>query len=279
MRGTTVLITGANGGIGRATTAALARRGATIVMGCRNVTKTLPVCEAIRRESGNPQIEVLRLDLASLASVRGFAEAFGQRYGRLDVLVNNAGVFCPRREETADGFERTIGINYLGPFLLTHLLLDTLNDAPAARVVNVSSEAAFYGRLRLDDLHMTRRYHGFRAYAASKQAIVLSTRELARRLVGKRTTINALHPGHVATGIWPNQGVIWRLFEVLQRRFTVTPQEGARTSVYLACAEEVRGVSAEFYADMRSKAVPPNCRDPELQRALWRVSAQQTGLA
>jgi NAD(P)-dependent dehydrogenase (short-subunit alcohol dehydrogenase family) len=274
----TVIITGANSGIGRETTRALAQQGASIVMACRNLAKSMPVCETIKQETGNPNLRVMHLDLASQASIRDFARQFNAGYERLDVLINNAGTFCLAREETEDGFEKTIGTNYLGPFLLTHLLLPALKRAPEARIVNVSSEAAFHGQLDLDDLHMTRKYHSFRAYAASKLALVLFTRELAERLQGTGITANALHPGHVATDIWPSDRWIWKLFAKVQRWFTISAEAGAQTSIYLATAGEVRGVSGQFYTNKRPQDLPANCRDADLQEALWHVSQALTGL-
>jgi NAD(P)-dependent dehydrogenase (short-subunit alcohol dehydrogenase family) len=273
-----VIITGANSGIGRETTRALAQQGMTLVMACRNLARSVPVCETIKRESGNPDLCVMRLDLASLASIRDFARQFNAKYERLDVLINNAGTFCLTREETEDGFEKTIGTNYLGPFLLTHLLLPALKRAPEARIVNVSSESAFHGKLDLDDLHMTSKYHSYRAYAASKLALVLFTRELAKRLRGTDITANVLHPGHVATGIWPRDTWILKLLDRVQCWFAISAGAGAQTSVYLATADEVRGVSGQFYTNRQPKDLPANCRDADLQAALWHVSQALTGL-
>ena len=179
-----VLITGANSGIGKETARALAKNSATVVMACRNLTKAIPVCESIQKESGNRQVEVMQLDLASLSSVRAFADQFAGKYPRLDVLINNAGIFSLRREETEDGFEKTMGVNYFGPFLLTNLLLPLIKQTPAARIVNVSSDGHFSGQIDLDDLNYRKNYpmFGFKAYGTSRLATVLFTQELAERL-------------------------------------------------------------------------------------------------
>ncbi len=276
MEGKIVLITGANSGIGKETTRALARQGATIVMACRNLSKANAVCEEIKQESDNPHLKVMHLDLASLSSIREFAARFSDEYKQLDVLSNNAGAFFLNREETEDGFEKTMGTNHLGPFLLTHLLLPALERAPTARIINVTSEAGFYGQIDVDDLHLAKEYHSFRAYAASKLANVLFTQELAERLKDTNITVNALHPGQVATNIWPSETWYWRLFSKFQRWFSISAEKGAATSVYLASSDEVRGVTGQFFAKKRPKAVPKSCRDTELQKALWQASEKLT---
>ena len=282
MQGKVVLITGANSGIGRETAKALAHQGATIVMACRNLAKAEPVCAEIRQESGNLQVEVMHLDLASLASVREFAGRFAVKYGQLDVLLNNAGTFSMKRQETRDGFEMTMGANYLGPFLLTHLLLPALEQTPAARIVNVSSDAHYRGEIDLADLHLERNYQGFRAYANSKLANVLFTLDLAERLQGTGITVNALHPGHVATNIWniwPEKQWFQAIFSKVINLFAISAEEGAQTSIYLVSSEEVRGITGLYYDDKRPKPPSDKCQDVQLRRGLWQLSERLTGLA
>ena len=281
MKGKTVLITGADGGIGREITRALAKQGAALVMACIDADDARPVREEIVRESGNSAIEVMQIDLASLASVRKFAGGFSDRYLQLHVMINNAGVFCAKRQETADGFEKTIGINYLGPFLLTRLLLPVLRNTPEARIVNVSSNAFAQGRLDLNNLHLTKGYQGFKAYANSKLAIVLFTLELAERLKGSGITVNAVHPGHVATNIWnmwPGKWYQALLFKII-RLFARTPEEAAQNSIFLATADEVQGVTGTYFDDRKPKALSPVCRDVTLRKNLWELSEKLTGLA
>ena len=281
MKGKTVLITGADGGIGRDITRALAKKGASIVMACIDANDARPVREEIVRESGNSAIEIMQIDLASLASVRKFAGGFSDRYLQLHVLINNAGVFCAKRQETADGFEKTIGINYLGPFLLTHLLLTVLNKTPEARIVNVSSNACFQGKLDLNNLHLRKGYQGFKAYANSKLAIVLFTLELAERLKGSGITVNAVHPGHVATNIWnmwPGKWYQALLFKII-RLFARTPEEAAQNSIFLATADEVKGVTGTYFDNRKPKALSPVCKDVTLRKNLWALSEKLTGLA
>jgi len=280
MKDKLVLITGANSGIGKETARGLAAMGATIIMACRNLEKAAPVRDAIVEETGNAGVSVMHVDLASLESIRTFAREFAAAHTCLDVLINNAGTFSTSRQETEDGFERTMGTNHLGPFLLTHYLLPHLMRAPAARIVNVSSAAAFFGKIDLDDLQMTKSYRmaGFRAYAASKLANVLFTQELAQRLEGTRTTVNAVHPGEVNTNIWPQNNRIWRLIDRTQSRFRISAEEGARTPIYAATSASLEGITGKFLSDEQVQEVKGSCRDVALQKALWRTSEQLTGI-
>jgi len=274
-----VLITGANSGIGKETARGLAAMGATIIMACRNLAKAAPVRDAIIEETGNAGVSAMHVDLASLESIRTFAREFAVAHTCLDVLINNAGTFCPTRQETEDGFERTMGTNHLGPFLLTHLLVPLLTQAPAARIVNVSSAAAFFGKIDLDDLQMTKSYGmaGFMAYAASKLANVLFTQELAQRLGDTRITVNAVHPGEADTNIWPDSNWFWRFADRIRSRFRIGAEEGARTVIFAATSASLEGITGEFLADEQVKEVKGSCRDVALQKALWRASEQLTG--
>lgn len=283
MQDKVVVITGANSGIGREAARALAKKGATIVMACRNLSKSIPVCEAIQNESGNRQVEVMPLDLASLNSVRSFAGYFMTRYPRLDVLINNAGVFCLRREETEDGFEKTMGVNHFGPFLLTNLLLPVIKQTPEARIVNVSSDAHFSGELDLDEINYGIKYpvFGFKAYGASRLATVLFTQELAERLQDTGVTANSLHPGAVATNIWnigPQNKAYQGLIHRLTGLFMLSPEEGARTSIYLASSEAVKDVTGKYFYNNQPKDVSEKCNDIRLQKSLWQISEKLTGL-
>jgi retinol dehydrogenase-12 len=284
MQGNIVVITGANSGIGKETAKALAKKGATIVMACRNLDKSIPVCEAIQKESGNRQVEVMELDLASLRSVRAFTDNFLASYPRLDVLINNAGVFCLRREETEDGFERTMGVNHFGPFLLTNLLLPMIKQTPEARIVNVSSDAHYSGEIDLDDINYRRKYpaFGYKAYGASRLATVLFTQELAERLGGSGVTANSLHPGAVATNIWsigPKNKAYQQVIRRITGLFMLSPEEGAQTSIYLASSEDVKGVTGKYFYQNRPREVSGKCKDLQLQKYLWQISEKLTGLA
>ena len=278
MQGKTVLITGADGGIGSETTRGLAKKGATIVMACLDLDDARPVYEDIKRESGNESMQLMQIDLASLDSVREFAKQFSQKYRQLDVLINNAGVFRWNREETKEGFERTLGINHLGHFLLTNLLLPVLTQTPGARILNVSSNAYFKGKIDLNDLHLKKKYKGVNAYDASKLAVVLFTQELAERLKDTDITVNALHPGHAATNIWnmwPGKWYQALLFKILKMLMHPTV-EAAQNSIYLASSDEVKGVSGKFFDNKKTKEVAANAKDVQLQKGLWELSENLT---
>jgi NAD(P)-dependent dehydrogenase (short-subunit alcohol dehydrogenase family) len=281
MKDKVCLITGADGGIGREITKGLAQTGATIVMGCIDLPGAGPVCEMIKKETGNTNVEMMQIDLASLKSIRAFVKQFSSKYRGLNVLINNAGVYCAKREETEDGFEKTVGINYFGPFFLTNLLLPMLRQTPEARIINVSSNAYFQGKMNLNDLNLQKRYQGFKAYSASKLAIVLFTLELATRLKDTGVTVNAVHPGHVATDIWNMWPGTWYqalLFKVI-RRFAKSPEEAAQASIFLASSDEVRGVTGKYFDNKATKEVSPLCNDLQLRKELWGVSEKLTGLA
>ena len=283
MKDKIVLITGANSGIGKETTGALAKKGATIIMACRNLEKAEPVCEMIKAESGNPNIEVMKLDLASLKSIRNFTQEFLARYQKLNVLINNAGIFCMKREETEEGFEKTMGVNHLGNFLLTYELLPILEKTPEARIINVGSDAHFSGDLDLDDLHFKRRkYSGFKAYASSRLATVFFTQELVERVKEKDIMVNSLHPGHVDTNMWDLWGAQRRwyhsLLNGLMKLFLISAEEGAKTSIYLASSCEVKGITGKYFAKKRIKAASKKCSDIKLQKELWQLSKRLTGI-
>lgn len=283
MQDKVVLITGANSGIGKETTRTLAHQGASLVMACRNQAKADPVRQAIQEGSGNAQIEVMSLDLASLASIREFAGQFSEEYRQLHVLINNAGTFSMSRQETLDGFELTMGVNYLGTFLLTRLLLPVLQDTPQSRIVNVSSDVHSQGEIDLDDLQLERkRYSGMKAYANSKLANLCFARNLAVQLLDAGVTVNALHPGHVATNIWrlwPDDRWYQTLLLKIMHRFAISAEEGAQTSIYLASSEEVRGVTGQYFDKKQPKAMSAKCDDLKLRQDLWKLSEELVGLA
>ena len=280
MQGKTVLITGADGAIGRETTRGIARTGATVVMACIDRAQAEPVCSALQRETGNTRISVMQIDLAHLASIRDCAARFSREHQHLHVLVNNAGIYAHTRQETRDGFERTMGTNYLGPFLLTNLLVPLLRQTPGARIVNVASNAFSQGRIDIHDLHFRKKYQGFKAYAASKLAVVLFTRELAGRLQPAGVTVNALHPGHVATAIWNIWPGKWyqAVLDMIIRRLMSTPAQGAQTSIYLATADEVQGLTGMYFDNKKPRDISSKCTDAQLQKALWQLSEALTGV-
>ena len=281
MTGRICLITGATSGIGLVTAHELAARGATVALVGRDETRARAAAEAIRQQTGNSEVDYLLADFSSQAAIRGLAEAFRRRYGALHVLVNNAGVICWNRQETVDKLEMTFAVNHLAPFLLTNLLLDTLRASAPARVVTVASDAHTGATIPFDDLQqMQGNYQWLRVYGQSKLANILFTYALARRLAGSGVTANALHPGVVATRIYRSQN---RLFNFAAMRvmpvFALSPEKGARTSVYLASAPEVAAVSGQYFVKRRPKRSWKTSYDEAAQERLWTVSEQLTGLA
>jgi retinol dehydrogenase 14 len=270
----TYLITGATNGIGKAAAQAIAAQGGHVVIAGRNAQKTEAVAAELRQSKGNPQIDVLLADLSSMAEVRRLAAELNARYHRLDVLVNNAGAFFMRRQETRDGLEMTFALNHLSYFLLTNLLMDTLKASAPARVVNVASGAESSAKVDWDDLQLTRKYSGFGAYALSKRFNLYFTYELARRLEGTGVTANAVHPGSVATGIWANPfGRLHGLAQPLTKLAMRSPEQGAETVVYLATSPDVEGVTGRYYVDRQPRYSSRASQDPGAASRAWQVSA------
>ena len=280
MSGKTVLVTGASSGIGLETAAALAQMGAMVVMTARDPAKGEAAMAGVGARSGSERVELLMVDFASVRSIRELATEFGAKYQRLDVLVNNAGAYNARRSVTADGYEMTFGVNHLGYFLLTDLLLDLLKASAPSRIVNVSSGAHLRAAIDFDDLNGERSYGGLRAYSQSKLANVLFTYELARRLEGSGVTANCMHPGFVRSGFGLNNGgamkAAWHVIRFLARPVMLTPAQGAETAVYLASSPEVEGVSGKYF--VKKKAVPSSAisYDEDVARRLWEVSEEMT---
>lgn len=269
----TYLIAGATNGIGKAAAQAIAAQGGRVVIVGRNAAKTEAVADELRQASGNPQIDFLLADLSSMSEVRRLAGEFNARYGRLDVLINNAGAFFLRRQETVDGLEMTFALNHLSYFLLTDLLLELLKASAPARVVNVSSGAESGARVDWDDLQLARKYRGFAAYALSKRFNLYFTYELARRLTGTGVTVNALHPGAVATGIWANPfGRLGGLVKPLTRLTMKSPDMAAETIVHLATSPTVAGVTGKYFVDMQERYPSRASQDPAAAQRAWQVS-------
>jgi NAD(P)-dependent dehydrogenase (short-subunit alcohol dehydrogenase family) len=279
VQGKVCLVTGATSGIGRVTVRELARQGARVLLVGRNPAKCADTVEQVRALTGNRDVEAVKADLSSQQQIRELARQVRERYPRLDVLINNAGGLWLKRELTVDGLEMTFAVNHLAYFLLTNLLLDNLRGGAPARVVNVASCVHHMATLDFDDLQGESRYHGWQAYCRSKLANVLFTYELARRLADTGVTSNALHPGWVATGFGGNNG--WRgLLKQLSARFRgISPEEGARTVLYLATAAEVEGVSGQYFESECAVRSSPVSYDEAAAKRLWQVSLELTHLA
>lgn len=278
MHGKVCIVTGAASGIGAVTAQALAQQGAAVILVDRDSEKGAITVNQIKQQTDNPAVEFMWTDLSAQKEIRQLVQQFRNCYQRLDVLVNNAGAIFPRRQETVDGIEMTFALNHLGYFLLTNLLLDTIKASAPARIINVSSRSHARAQINFDDLQSRLSYHGLRAYAQSKLAIVLFTYELARRLEGTGVTVNTLHPGVVATNFATNNGGVVGLLMRLFRLALISPEQGAQTSIYLATSPEVEGVTGKYF--VKQKAVPssPASYDTATASRLWQVSAAMTGL-
>ena len=278
MKNKTCLITGATSGIGQATAMALAKRGMTVFAAGRDEERCQKTVAHIQRETGNFHVDYLLADLSVQAQVRQLAADFKARYERLDVLVNNAGAIFLRRQLSADGIEMTFAVNHLAYFLLTNLLLDTLKTSAPARVVNVASNSHYGKHLDFDNLQLKRGYNPMRAYGRSKLCNLYFTYELARRLEGSGVTVNAMHPGFVATNMGSNNGRLVRFFLPLIHRNSLTPEQGASTAVYLASSPDVEGVTGKYFVREREVESDPVSYDETAASKLWEVSEEMTGL-
>lgn len=277
MAGKTVLITGGNTGMGKGTAVGLAGLGARVVITSRNEERGRAARQDIVERTGNSSVELVPLDLASFRSIRSFVADFPERFDRLEVLVINAGVMLRRRTETEDGFEATFGINHLGHFLLTDLLLDRLRRSAPSRVVVVASHAHKFARrgLDFDDLNAEGGYRWMNAYGKSKLANIYFARELARRVDGTGVTVNALHPGFVRTDLG-RDGDLGSFYEwgakYLAGPFAISPERGARTAIYLSSSAEVEGVTGGYFYKCKPVAPSKVARDDAAARRLWEMS-------
>ena len=270
-----ILITGATSGIGQAAAQALAAQGHEILIVGRNPAKTEGVAKQIREQTGNQAVHFLLADFSDLEQIRHLAEQVKTQFPKLDVLVNNAGAYFNRRQRMSGGVEKTFFVNHLAPFLLTNLLLDHLQNP--ARIINVASDAHQYGQLDLNDLNFEKSYFGFAAYARSKLANILFTYELAHRLAGSGVTVNALHPGGVATNIFSTDfSIFGPLIKGVVSLFTLTPTQGADNTIYLASSPDVEGVTDKYFVKRAAVPSSPTSYYKDLAKRLWEVSEKLT---
>jgi NAD(P)-dependent dehydrogenase (short-subunit alcohol dehydrogenase family) len=287
--GRTAVVTGANSGLGLVTARELARAGASVVMACRNLDKGHTAVEEVRAAVPEAQVQLEELDLASLASVRGFAERFRATHDGLDLLINNAGVMAPPRRRTADGFELQFGTNHLGHFALTNALLETMEGREDARVVTLSSTAHKMGRINFDNLNGDRHYFRWNAYGQSKLANLLFMLELDRRLRGSGSAVKSLaaHPGYAATNLQSAAApMLDRLvMKVSTAVIAQNDEMGALPTLYAATQPGLEGgtyVGPGGFQEQRGhpKIVQPSgrARDPETASRLWEVSERLTAV-
>ncbi|MEO7043482.1 MAG: SDR family oxidoreductase [Gemmatimonadaceae bacterium] len=278
LRGKTCVITGANTGIGKAAAIELAALGAHVVMVCRNRERgeaaRAEIERAAQKGGAGGGAELRIADLSVQAEIRTLAQAIVDAHPRVDVLINNAGVALKKRDVTADGIERTFAVNYLAYFMLSNLLLPALLAAAPSRIVNVASAAHEGGKLDFGNLQGESSYRNVAMYAASKLEDVMFTYALARRLDGKGITVNSLHPGVVATEIWRQVPILY----TLSRWFMLSPEKGARTTVFLAASADVTGVTGKYFAKCEPGKTTPLSRDEALQEKLWNVSVELTNV-
>lgn len=270
--GKTALVTGATGGIGKETALGLSRAGYRVLLTARDPAKGGAVLEEIREQGANGAPELYVGDLSSMDDVRRIALEIRAKHPTLDVLVNNAGGVFGERRTTVDGFEYTFALNHLAPFLLTNLLLNRLKAAGNARIVSVSSNSSDFGRMRWDDLEFRGGYSGTAAYAQSKLMTLLFANALARRLRGTGVISNSVHPGVVKTNFGGTLSGFSGLLFGIANVFSVTPEKGAETSVYLATSDEVAGLSGGFFAKKRPRRTNRVARDEAAQERLWKLS-------
>ena len=283
MQGKICMVTGANSGMGNVIAQGLAREGATVVMVCRDPRKGEQAQHEIKLATGNSSIDLLIADLSSQKSVRKLVQEFKQLHSRLHVLVNNAGAHIQKRVLSADGIEMNLAVNHLSSFLLTNLLIDVLRTSAPARIINIASNSMTRS-IDLIDIQSERSFVPMRVYGQAKLQMVLCTYSLARRLTGTGVTVNALHPGITATNLVDVavherfSPLIARPLVFILKHFLQTPEQGAKTALYLATSSIVEGVTGKYFVKGREKPSVPISYDVALQERIWKLSKTLVGL-
>lgn len=275
----TILLTGATSGIGRVAVRELAEMGASLILVGRNEAKGQQLVDEITSFTGNKNLTFLRADLSSLQEVHRLAEEINSRTDKIDILLNNAGAVFFQRQLSVDGYEMTLALNHLSPFLLTQLVMDKIKAAPAGRIITTSSIAHLTGKLNFDDLMFEKGYHSWKAYSDSKLANILFTYQLAKNLTGTNISANTLHPGFVRSNFGrSNGGVIGFLFGISQV-IAISAEAGAKTSIYLASSPEVEGITGKYFVRCKPVKSSPESYDETAALQLWAISLKLTGLA
>ena len=279
MQGKTVVVTGATSGIGEVAAVELARQGARIVFVARNPLRRDTTLARLSVANDKAKHTAYLADLSKLSEMKRVAGEIAAAESRIDVLINNAGAVFTTRETTPDGLELTFATNHMAYFVVTNLLLDKLKATPGARIVSTSSDAHKSGKLDFDDLQSEKSFAGFRAYGTSKLCNILFTRELARRLEGSGVTANCLHPGFVATGFGDNtDGLVGFAFGVLKKVAAITPEDGAKTILYLASSPDVAGKSGGYYYKSAPATPTAAAQNDADAKRLWEISAKIAGV-
>lgn len=273
MNGKVCLVTGATDGIGKISARVLAEKGAKVIIVGRNPEKSATVLAELKSSSGNENIDLLMADLAVMQEVRDLAEQVISHYDRLDILLNNAGGYFAKHELTSDGLERTFALNHMSYFLLTNKLMELLKSSAPARIVNVSSDAHYGVDMDFENLNGEQEYKAWKAYQKSKLANVLFTYELLKK-VPADITVNCLHPGFVATNFGHNIGGFFGpVLKIAQRISAIDPEEGAKTSIFLCSAPEVKGVSGKYFYKCQPKTSSRESRNMDTGKRLWQISS------
>lgn len=279
MKDKVCIVTGSNSGIGKETVLALAEMGATVVMVVRNRELGESARAEIIAATGNNSINLMICDLSSMNAIRDFAAAFKSKYDRLDVLINNAGAVISDRQITEDGFERTLAVNYLAPFLLTHELLSLLKDSASSRVINLSSGLAKSADVNLDDLQSELSYKSMKVYGSAKLKVIMFTYEMARRLEDTNVSVNVVLPGFVATNLGRSSGSLSsRIMFGMMRPFQISAKKGAETSVFVTTSPEIDGITGKCFSKMKETETPEASYDVDIQKQLWDVTVDLLGL-
>jgi len=280
MLGKVCIVTGANSGMGKIIATELANKSATLIMVCRIKDKPHVALNEINGKTKNPNIDLMVTDLSSQKEVRALANKIKEKYPTIDVLINNAGCMSFGYVETPEGIETTFATNYLSSFLLTNLLLDNLKASKEARIINVASEASKKGKINFKDINLKNEYSTFKAYAQSKLANILFSYELARRLNGyKNITVNCVHPGIVPdTKLGQGSKLFTKYIESIPKSLILTPEEGAITTLWLACSKDVKDITGKYFYKNNQITSNPDSYDLEIAENLWDLSVTLTGL-
>jgi len=275
MNENTIIITGSNRGIGYEVATELAKTNCNIILACRNDSEAKKAKERIIQISNNRNVYTLNLDLSSFSSIRKFCEGFSRKFPKLDVLINNAGVFTMNKEVTEDGLELTMGINYFATFLLTNLLIPYLEKSEDGRIINVVSDAFKKGKIDIDAIEKSQTT-GMKAYSASKFALVQFTAYLAKKLEDKNLKVNAVHPGHVYSGIWNFKKWYSPIFRLFSRVFMSNVEEGAKPILHLVLSDEIKKKTGKYFKKEKEEEIEK--MDYEDLTRLWNRTKKIVGL-
>lgn len=272
------IVTGANSGIGYETTKALAQKGAYMVMVCRNEERAEKAKQQIIEETGNSGIEIVLCDFSIQSEIKKAAQEIGEKFDKIDVLINNHGFLASERNETVDGLEETFAVNHIGYFLFTNLLLEQLKAAESARVINVASEAHRVGEFDPDNIQLKEGFKPFKAYGNSKLFNILFTKELAHRLLETSVTTYSLHPGVVGSNFGQSGSWLMSLMYTIGKPFMISSKKGAKTSIYLAASPEVENVNGAYFKNKKATIPSKTARDADAARKLWNMSEKLCGM-